>query len=91
MSLFFVMLGFIFVLSLPVLIAKACNSNKSMMFISSLLVLAEIICLVPIMLKDMFGEFPNFYINFFDINIGVWLFMINLILVIWSNRKKLSK
>ncbi len=91
MSLFFVMLGFIFVLSLPVLIAKTCRSDKNIISISLLLFVAEIVCLVPIMLKDMFGEFPNFYINFFDINIGVWLFLINLILVIWSNRKKLSK
>lgn len=91
MGCLFILFCVLFVLSLPVLIAAVCNSDKKLTLISMFMAVSEVVCLVPLVIDRLGMRFPNFYIKFFDINIGIWLFFINLFIVIWFNRKKLSK
>lgn len=81
----------LFVLSLPVLMARACNAKRTVMLVSMLMSAASMVCLVPFIISSMGVAFPAFFINFISDNIGTWLFFINLFIVVWFNRKKLSE
>lgn len=91
MNLVFIIIGVVFVLFLPFFIAKLCNSDKTVILVSTFFSVAETIGLVPNLIDNMGISFPYFYINFLNNNIAVWLFFINLFIVIWHNRKKLFK
>ena len=90
-NILFVVFSLIFVLLLPVFVAKLYKSDKTTIAVSLVITIAEIVCLVPLIIDRMGVTFPNFYMNVFDVNVGVWLFFINLFIVLLSNRKKLSK
>lgn len=91
MDLTFIIIGVIFVLFLPFFIAKLCNSDKTVLLVSAFFSMTEVIGLVPSLINSMGISFPYFNMIFLNNNVAIWLFFINLFIVIWHNRKKLFK
>lgn len=86
-GLYLAVLMWLFVLLLPVFIAQIRHANREVILVSFALSIATIILLIPSTLANNGISIPHISGDFFGADICIWLFFINLFLVLWHKRK----